>query len=217
MIRALVFDFDGLILETEMPAYQSWVEIYREHGHDLTREFWADYIGRESGWFEPAAHLESLVQGPFDRAAVQARRDARKTELVAALETMAGVREWLAEAKALGLKLAVASSSRRAWVCGHPDRLRLGGWDAIVCREDVERAKPAPDLYLRACELIDVAPDEALAIEDSPNGVASAQAAGLRVVAVPNELTSGLDLTRAECRLGSCSELALADLLARFR
>ena len=72
---------------------------------------------------------------------------------------MAGVREWLAEAKALGLKLAVASSSRRAWVCGHLDRLRLEGWDAIVCREDVERAKPAPDLYLRACELIDVAPD----------------------------------------------------------
>src|SRR2546425_435919 len=90
------------------------------------------------------------------------------------------------------------------------------GSDAIVCREDVERAKPAPDLYMRACELIDVAPDDALAIEDSPNGVASAQAAGLRVVAVPNELTSGLDLTRAECRLGSCSELALADFARSF-
>src|SRR5207237_9539845 len=142
------FDLDGYSLGTERPAFESWAEMYRADGQDLTRELWADYIGRESGWFEPAAHLESLVKGPFDRAAVQARRDARKTELVAALETMAGVREWLAEAKALGLKLAVASSSRRAWVCGHLDRLRLGGWDAIVCREDVERAKPAPDLYL---------------------------------------------------------------------
>src|SRR2546428_10381611 len=75
-----------------MPAYQSWVEIYREHGQDLTRETWSEHIGRESRWFEPAAHLESLVEGPFDRAALQARRDARKTELVAALETMAGVR-----------------------------------------------------------------------------------------------------------------------------
>jgi len=217
VIRALIFDFDGLILETEMPAYDSWREIFREHGQDLTRELWAEYIGRESGWFEPAAHLESLVEGPFDRAAVQSRRDARKAELVGALETMAGVREWIAEAKTLGLKLAVASSSRRAWVSGHLDRLRLEGWDAVVCREDVERAKPAPDLYLRACELLGVAAGEALAIEDSPNGVASAQAAGLRVVAVPNGLTKGLDLERADCRLGSCAELSLADLLARFR
>jgi HAD superfamily hydrolase (TIGR01509 family) len=217
VIRALIFDFDGLILETEMPAYQSWLELYREHGQDLTREVWADYIGRESGWFEPAAYLESLVGGAFNRDAIQARRDARKTELVAALETMAGVREWIADARALGLRLAVASSSRRAWVWSHLERLRLDGWDAVVCREDVERAKPAPDLYLRACELVGVAPREALAIEDSPNGVASAQAAGLRVVAVPNELTKGLDLERADCRLESCADLPLADLLARFR
>jgi len=144
-------------------------------------------------------------------------RHLLKTELVAALETMAGVREWIAEAKALGLKLAVASSSRRAWVCGHLDRLRLEGWDAIVCREDVERAKPAPDLYSRACELVGVAPGEALAIEDSPNGVESAKAAGMCVVAVPNELTRGLDLTRADCRFGSCAEISLAELVARFR
>jgi len=216
VIRALVFDFDGLILETEMPAFESWAEMYRAHGQDLTRELWADYIGGESGWFEPAAHLESLVKVPFDRAAVQARRDARKTELVAALETMAGVREWILDARAAGLKLAVASSSGRAWVTGHLARLGLEGWDAVVCREDVARAKPAPDLYVRACELVGVAPQEAIAIEDSPNGIAAAKAAGLRAVVVPNELTRELDLTRADCRLGSCAEVTLAELIARL-
>jgi HAD superfamily hydrolase (TIGR01509 family) len=216
-IRALVFDFDGLILETETPAYQSWAEIYREHGHELPRDRWLDYIGREPGWFDALAHLETLVGAQFDRDAVRNRREERKTQLMAALDVMAGIRDYVSEGRRLGLRLGIASSSPRDYVHAHLDRVGLGvGWDVIVCREDAPRAKPAPDLYLRAVELLGVAPNEALALEDSPNGIAAAKDAGLWVVAVPNALTAAGDLTRADCRVSTCAELSLTELVQRL-
>ena len=217
MIRAVLFDFDGVILETEGPAHRSWVEIYREHGHELPRERWLDYIGRESGWFDAMAHLESLVGARLDRDAVRARREARRNALVETLECMSGVREWVDAARDAGLRRAVVSSSSRAFVRAHLQRIGLSEhWDALVCREDAPRAKPAPDLYLRALELVGVGAEEAIAIEDSPNGIAAAKDAGLRVVAVPNELTSALDLSRADLRLASCADVTLADLLRKL-
>lgn len=213
MIRALVFDFDGLILETETPAHQSWDEIYREHGHELPMDRWHGYIGSDTG-FDPAGHLAALVGEGFDRETTQARRDARKTELIAALDVMSGVREYVADAKRLGLRLAVASSSSRAWVLGHLERLELHAqWDAVRTREDVARTKPAPDLYLAAVKALGVAPHQTVAFEDSRNGIAAAKDAGLLCVAVPNVLTAGMDLSRADLRLGSLAETPLEQLL----
>jgi HAD superfamily hydrolase (TIGR01509 family) len=215
MIRALVFDFDGLILDTEMPAFQAWDEIFREHGVELSRERWFDYIGREGGWFDVYAHLEELTGRPVDREALKDRRAARRDELVAAQQLLHGVVDLFREAKAGGMKVGIASSSRRDWVCGHLERLAfMEGWDAIVCRDDVEHAKPAPDLYLRAAELLGVAPREAVALEDSPNGIRAAKAAGMWCIAVPNPLTSDLDHTQADVRLGSLADVPLEDLLA---
>jgi HAD superfamily hydrolase (TIGR01509 family) len=216
MIRALVFDFDGLILETETPAYESWAEIYREHGHDIPLERWHGYIGSDSG-FDPAGHLAALVGEGFDRAAAQARRDARKSDMVAALDVMVGVRGYIHDAARRGLRLAVASSSSRAWVLGHLERLGIHDpWDAVLCREDVARTKPAPDLYLAAVTTLGVAPREALAFEDSTNGIAAAKDAGLLCVAVPNALTAGMDQSRADMRLTSLADTPLAELLARL-
>ena len=191
--------------------------MYREHGHELPRDRWLEYIGREAGWFDALTHLESLVGRPFDRDAVRARREKRKTELMAELDVMAGIRDYLSEGRRLGLRLAIASSSPRDYVEAHLARVGLGeGWDVVVCREDAPRAKPAPDLYLRAVELLGVAPHEALALEDSPNGIAAAKEAGLWVVAVPNELTASGDLTRADCRVSTCAEVSLPALLERL-
>ena len=215
MIRALVFDFDGLILETETPAYETWAEIYREHDHELPPDRWFDYIGREGGFFDAADHLAALVGEGFDREAARKRRDARKTELIAALDVMVGVREYVGDAKRFGLRLAVASSSSRKWVLGHLERLRLHTeWDAVLTRDDVARTKPAPDLYLAAVKALGVAPQEAVAFEDSANGIAAAKAAGLLCVAVPNALTAAMDLSRADVRLGSLAETPLERLLA---
>lgn len=213
MIRALVFDFDGLILETETPSHQTWDEMYREHGHELPMDLWHDSIGSDAG-FDPAGHLAALVGEGFDREVIQARRDARKTELIAALDVMAGVREYVADAKRLGLLIAIASSSSRAWVLGHLERLHLAAeWDAVRTRDDVARTKPAPDLYLAAVEALAVAPREAIAFEDSMNGIAAAKAAGLRCVAVPNALTSGMDLSLADVQLDSLAQTPLEELL----
>ena len=215
MIRALVFDFDGLILETETPAYETWAEIYKEHGHELPLDRWFDYLGREGGYFSAADYLAALVGEGFDRDAAQERRDARKTELIAGLDVMVGVRDYVAGAKGRGLRLAVASSSSRAWVLGHLDRLGLAAqWDAVRTRDDVARTKPAPDLYLSAVAALGVAPNEAVAFEDSANGIAAAKDAGLLCVAVPNALTAGMDLSRADLRLESLAETPLERLLA---
>jgi HAD superfamily hydrolase (TIGR01509 family) len=214
VIRALVFDFDGLILETETPAYESWAEIFREHGHELPLDRWHDYIGSDTG-FDPAGHLAALVGEGFDRDATQKRRDARKNELVEALEVMVGVHDYIADARRLGLHLAVASSSSRAWVLGHLMRLGIEAhWDVVRCREDVARTKPAPDLYLSAVDALGVAPREAVAFEDSANGIAAAKDAGLLCVAVPNALTAGMDLSRADLRLATLAETPLERLLA---
>jgi len=214
VIRSLVFDFDGLILETETPAYQSWAELYREHGHELPLDRWHAYIGSDTG-FDPAGHLAALVGEGCDRDAAQKRRDVRKNELVEALEVMVGVHDYIAEARHLGLRLAIASSSSRAWVLGHLERLGLDTqWDAVRTRDDVATTKPAPDLYLATVTALGVAPREAVAFEDSTNGIAAAKAAGLLCVAVPNTLTAGMDLGRADVRLSSLAETPLERLLA---
>ena len=213
-IEALVFDFDGLILETEGPAFDTWAEIYREHGHVLPLEQWHLSIGTDRG-FEPVDYLGALVGDGLDRVATQKRRDARKDELIAALDVMAGVREYIDDARRLGLKMAIASSASRRWVVGHIERLGIHAhWDAVLTRDDVARSKPSPDLYVAATKALDVAPEHAVALEDSPHGIAAAKDAGLRAVAVPNALTKDLDLSRADVRVSSLAEMPLAKLLA---
>ena len=215
VIRALVFDFDGLILETETPAYQAWVEIYREFGHELPKELWLDYIGREGGWFDALTYLEGLVGPRDDRDAIQARRDARKSELVMAVAESAGLRALLTDARSRGLRLAVCSSSTPKWVLGHLERLDLRAYfDHVQCRDRPElQAKPAPDLFLAACAGLGVRPDEAIAFEDSRNGMLAAQAAGMRCVVVPNELTVAMDLAGADHRFESLADVSLQTLL----
>jgi HAD superfamily hydrolase (TIGR01509 family) len=214
-IRALIFDFDGLILETETPAYQAWVEIYRELGHELPKQLWLDYIGREGGWFDALAYLEGLVGPRDDRDAIQLRRDERKTELVMAVAETAGLRALLTDARSRGLRLGVCSSSTATWVLGHLRRLGLlSFFDHIQCCDRPElRAKPAPDLYLAACAGLGVREAEAIAFEDSRNGMLAAQAAGMRCVVVPNELTVATDLTGADHRFESLATVSLQMLL----
>ena len=213
-ILAVVFDFDGLILETEGPAFQTWADIYKEYGHVLPVDQWHGSIGTDRG-FEPVDYLAALVGEGLDRLATQKRRDARKDELIASLDVMAGVRDYIADARRLGLKLAIASSASRRWVVGHVERLGIHAhWDAVLTRDDVERSKPSPDLYVAATSALGVAPGRAVALEDSPHGIAAAKDAGLLCVAVPNALTRDLDLSRADVRVSSLAEIPLERLLA---
>jgi len=217
VIRALVFDFDGLILDSEGPVFEAWSEVYRRHGQELSQSFWVTIIGRSPGFFDPFADLEKLVGHSLDRDALQDERRLRERELVEAQPVLPGVREWHRDARRMGLKLGVASSSSASWVTGHLERLGLGGWDCIRCREHVRQAKPAPDLYQAAVACLGVTPGAALAIEDSEHGVAAAKAAGLMALAVPCPLTSSHDLSSADLVLGSLKERSLAQVMVDLR
>ena len=179
-------------------------------------EVWGDVIGRGANYFDPYQELVAKLGHDLDRETVLNRRRARHLEMVAKLEILPGVRDAVAEAKRLGVRLGVASSSSRAWVIGHLERLGLEGFDCVRCRDDVVNTKPDPELYLSVCACLGVAPCDALALEDSANGIAAAKAAGMRCVAIPNPMTVGLDLSAADLRLDSLADLRLAELLERL-
>ncbi|HEY6117851.1 MAG TPA: HAD family hydrolase [Candidatus Dormibacteraeota bacterium] len=216
MIRALVFDFDGLILDTEEPVYRSWLEVYQAHGEVLPFERWVQIVGSSTTGFHPQHHLEERLGRPLPKEVLD-RRIGRRTELVLAQAVLPGVVQQLDAAHERGLKLGVASSSTREWVAGHLARLGvLERFECLRCRDDVANVKPEPDLYLAVLDCLGVPASEAIAIEDSPNGVAAAKRAGMRCVAVPNSITAGLDLSEADLTLASLAELTLAQLLAKF-
>jgi HAD superfamily hydrolase (TIGR01509 family) len=217
-IRGLLFDFDGLIVDTEGAAVAAWQELYRQHGHELPLEQWVTLIGTLGASFDPLGHLEELVDGPFDREAVGRRIEERELELGDLEELRPGVLEYIEEAQSRGLKTAIVSSSSRPWVDRHLGRLeRAEDWDAIVTADgDTARAKPSPILYLEALDALKLEPTDAIAFEDSPNGVRAAKAAGVACVAVPNPITSTLALDEADLVLESLADVPLGELLARF-
>ena len=200
-IRGLLFDFDGLLVDTETPARLVWEELYRAHGHELPQDQWATLVGRR-----------------LDEQALTTRRRAREYELIDLEELRPGVEQYFAEAERLGLRTAVVSSSDDDWIARHLGRLgHLEGLDAIVAANgDTERAKPRPDLYLEALDRLGLEPQEAIAFEDSPNGVTAAKAAGLVCIAVPNPMTATLALDDADLVLESLADVPLTELLKRF-
>ncbi len=217
MIQALVFDFDGLILDTEISAYQSWQEIYQEHGCHLPLEKWAMRIGGAADLFDACEYLETLLQRPVQREALRSQRRQRHLELIAAYSALPGVEEYLVTGRQRGLRIGVASSSPQSWVTDHLSRLGLLEYfDALRCGDSVTYKKPHPELYLSALDDLGVRADQAIALEDSPNGVLAAQRAGIFCVAVPNVITGQLRLDHADLQLTSLSEMSLADLLQEF-
>ena len=215
MIQGLIFDFDGLMVDTESPAYDSWLEIYREYGCTLPLSLWSAVLGGSGAEFDPCAYLAEQTGQSLDADALRARRWQRKLELCAGQALLPGVSDYLAAAKRLDLKLGVASSSSRRWVVGHLDRLGVTpAFDAIITADDVTRVKPDPEIYRAAVAALDLRPEQAIALEDAPNGLLAAKRAGLICVAVPNPLTGQLPLDYADLRVASLADVPLERLLA---
>lgn len=217
MIKALIFDFDGLILDTETPDLLAWRDVYARHGHGLAAETWGQFVGGSGATnFEPVAHLSQLVGTPLPKDNLYAETDARRLALIHRSPVLPGVPDYLTEARRLQLGLAVASSSPHHWVDGHLRRLGLfDRFDHVICSEDVPpgRTKPHPDLFLRALAALNARADEAVVLEDSPNGVKAARAAGIFVVAVPNPLTVQLAFDAPNLRLNALTDMPLGDVL----
>jgi HAD superfamily hydrolase (TIGR01509 family) len=213
-IRALIFDFDGLILDTESTEYQSWQELFTTHGCQLSLDRWIDCIGRPRGYFDFYTHLEEMKGVVIDREQIRTERHARVRELNFLQPIQPGVVNYLQDARSLGFKIGLASSSSRVWVRGHLERLALYHYFAATkCVEDTGTHKPDPGPYLAVLDALSVLANEAVAFEDSPNGIASAKAAGILCVAVPNPLTQQLQLDHADYRLESFASLSLQQLL----
>lgn len=213
-IRALLFDFDGLILDTEFPIYEAWREDYLAHGHDLPLEVYAACVGSDFNRFDPKSHLESLVGRTIDWPDRDLWRECNALERVKQLPPLPGVVALLDAASSLGLPCAVASSSPRSWVEGHLGRLGLlHRFRLTRCIDDVAAPKPSPDLFLAAAAGLGVAPSEALVLEDSRNGLLAAKAAGCPCIVVPNRVTAHLDFEGALMILASLEEIDLTSLI----
>lgn len=216
-LRALLFDFDGLILDTETPEMTEWAKVFRQHGVEFPMDYWAWTLGRGADEMveSPLDVLERLCGRSLDRESVEEGYRQRRMELIYAQPPLPGVVDLLREAEAEGVRRAVVSSSKHAWVDGHLERLGLRHFfEMTVCADDVERAKPYPDLYLMALERMELMPSEAIALEDSPNGTRAAIGAGLFCVVVPNHVTRMLDVSHASARLESLEGIGLAGLRA---
>lgn len=208
-LRAVLFDFDGILVDTEWAIYQAWCRCFEEQGCELPLSIYTRCIGSDFATWSPKTYLEELTGKIFDWD--QLDRDRQK-EIVHELSdegVMDGVQEIIEVLLARDIPIGVVSSSSHHWVDGWLDQLEIRQYFThVVCRGDAPRIKPAPDLWLEAARRFDLSPASCLAIEDSHNGLISAQEAGMPVWVVPNRVTSVLDFSSAQERFTSLSGIA---------
>lgn len=216
-IKALVFDFDGLIVDTEWPEYITWVELFKEYQSFLPIEEYARCLGTSNQAFNPVTYLSEQIGQPLDEKQLRRIHRTRADEMMKTLPVLPGVEDYLHTARRYGMKLAVASSSSRDWVTKKLEgKGLLAMFDQVFTREDVAHVKPDPALYTLAVERLGVQSDEAIALEDSPNGILAAKAAGLFCIAIPSRVSRQLDINHADLVIDSLAALPLDELLARF-
>jgi HAD superfamily hydrolase (TIGR01509 family) len=213
-IEAVIFDFDGVVFDSETPEYESHRRIYEQCGVTLSVDEWCGVIGtwsegHDEQWF---TRLSERSPGVLARDAYFAERRRIFDEVVPA-GPMRGVRELLTLLRGAGVPTAIASSAPARWVVGSVERIGIRPlFDAVVTGDEVARRKPAPDVYLEAARRLGVPPARSIAIEDSGPGIAAARAAGMKAVAIPHWLTEGHDLSGADLRVAHAGELTLGRL-----
>jgi putative hydrolase of the HAD superfamily len=216
-IKGLIFDFDGLILDTESPRYHAWCEIYQHYGLEFDLANYAKTLGSSNETFNPIVDLKTKVGSEFDPNYWVKYQSKREMELLINEPLMPGVADYFDQAKSLQLNMAIASSSDRPWVISHLTRFKLLHYFlAVETMEDVVRVKPEPDLYQKALCDLQLEPNEAIVFEDAPHGIASAKKAGLICVAVPNPLSAQLNLSEADFVMSSFQEFSLPVLLNKI-
>lgn len=215
VLGAIILDFDGLIVDTETPIYEAWRAAFRRRGQELKLEEWQHSLGTFRG-FDACGRLSELLGEQLDCEALEQEVRGPYLERCETQPVLPGVVALVEEARGFGLGTAVASSATRGWVLGWLGKHGIKDlFDGVCGREDVPKVKPAPDLFLLAAGLLGVAPKACLVFEDSPNGIRAARAAGMRCVAVPNDVTRLLELGGPDLVMGSAGELPLLEVARR--
>lgn len=217
-IKGIIFDFDGLIIDSETPVFHAWQRLYREHGLTLIKRDWTEIIGRSSKDHDPMRDLADIAGDNFEEEEARKKVSRWEQELLAKEEVLPGVEELIATAEAAQLKLGVASSSSRQWVQGHLERLGLyEHFETLVCSDDVRQAKPDPEIFRKAVDALGLKPDQVIVLEDSPAGVLAAKRANLFCVAVPNQMTKHLsfqlDGYQPDMKIDTLKDLPLENFL----
>lgn len=206
---AVLFDFDGVLVDTEWAIYQAWLRTFQAHGHDLPLSVYTQCIGSDFATWSPKTHLEEMSGLAFDWHDLDASRQREIMHELSAEGTMPGVIDLLEQLTRSGILRAVVSSSSHQWVDGWLEKLAfVHHFETVVCRGDAPQIKPAPDLYLEAAKRLGLRPQDCLVIEDSLNGMHAAEAAGMTVWIVPNRVTADLDFNAADKKFESLTDLA---------
>ena len=215
-VRALVFDFDGTILDTETPVYESWADTYRMAGAEpISLERWLQDIGKADGFgIDIRGELCDQLGVDALSAQVEERRMSMCHEMISAQPIREGVEHWIDAALSRNIALAIASSSPTSWVEGHLERVGLRShFSALSCADPDVPGKPDPAVYVGACQALGVDPGAALAIEDSTHGVSAAIAAGMRCIAAPGPITASMEFGHATVHVASLADLDVGDWL----
>jgi HAD superfamily hydrolase (TIGR01509 family) len=215
-IEAVIFDFDGVILDSETPEYESHRRIYERCDAELTIADWCGAIGL---WTE--GHDDQRFRALCERSARAPSRDeyhAERRRIFDELiprEPMRGILDLLTALKGAGIPTAIASTAPSRWVVPAAERIGVRSlFDVVVTGEEVARRKPAPDVYLEAARRLGADPAQSIAVEDSGPGIAAARAAGMLTVAIPHWLTESHDISAADLQVAHAGELTLDRLTA---
>jgi putative hydrolase of the HAD superfamily len=212
LIKAIIFDFDGLIIDTETVWYEAYKETMGFYKVDFPLEHFVKCIGTD----DTVLHefFKERLGESCNIEEIKARAKSLHKVKMKVPQAREGVKEYLEEARKFGYKIALATSSTREWVTHYLEELELLHYfGIIITRDDVNKVKPAPDLYLKAIKALNISPSEALAFEDSLNGCQSAVTAGIKCVIVPNPVTESLAFEKYELRLKSMAEKSLIEVI----
>jgi HAD superfamily hydrolase (TIGR01509 family) len=216
-IKGIIFDFDGLICDTETPELRAWETLFADYRLIFPFERYEETIGAVHNDETPFIFLEEMLHHSINRSEVKEKFNLVRNKLINLEPIRPGILNYIKQSQDFGLEIGLASSSPRSWIDYHLERLAISEYfGCIKTFNDVSKTKPDPELYIKALACMNLNNNEVLALEDSPNGVKAAKKAGIYVAVFPNEVTKIFAFDEADLIINSLEEMAFVELIKVF-